>query len=188
MSRENELNVGNNQSDKNRLVSHVKKLVSENPNITDSEMRHALTDFLHNEKSTSYSKIDNCPAKQRSLFEPFNAMIPYSHFFSTRNLMNEMTNTWNNMNRTFSHFEQNFDKELSNDVNDSNSYVKYVSSMTTYDTNGLKTTKSVSGIEKMKDGKRSSHKKMTTTDVTGTTIEEIYPDGTKRVTTKKALE
>lgn len=74
--------------------------------------------------------------------------------------------------------------ESQNITSGSSKHVKYYSSVTSYDQNGVKTTKTVSGVEDEKDGQKSSHKKMITTDETGTTVREILPDGSKKVSKK----
>jgi hypothetical protein len=187
MRRNSEPNVNTSQTDKNRLVSHVKKLVSEKPDITDSEMRHELTNFLQNDRSTGYSNTDEYYRRHnhRGTMDIFNplGLMRITPFFDTRQIMREMNNTWAYMNKTFSELKRELPQH---DVeeNENNSYVKYVSSVTSYDHNGQKKTKSVSGVEKIKDGKKTVHKKMTTHDENGTTVEEIYPDGTKKITTK----
>ena len=185
MQWNSEPNVSSSHTDKNKLVSHVKKLVLENPNITDCEMRHELSNFLKNDRSTGYSNTDEYYKRRAELFRPY-TLTPFfdrNSFFNTHEMFRNINNTWDRINNAFSDLEKNFPEDET-DTNENNSYVKYMSSMTSYDNNGQRKSKSISGVEKFKDGKRTVHKKMTTQDKNGTTIEEIYPDGTKKVTTK----
>ena len=83
-----------------------------------------------------------------------------------------------------------FDIEDSHDekvpqAQQSSSYTKYSSSVTSYGTDGVRKSKSVSGVEKVKNGKRSVHTKMVTQNGNDTTIEEVLPNGDKKLTTRK---
>jgi hypothetical protein len=109
------------------------------------------------------------------------------HGFSSR-----MNKLWNNMHEEMSKIDEldDFDIEDSHDekvpqAQQSSSYTKYSSSVTSYGTDGVRKSKSVSGIEKVKNGKRSVHTKMVTQNGNDTTIEEILPNGDKKLTTRK---
>lgn len=59
-------------------------------------------------------------------------------------------------------------------------------SSTSININGNTQTKTVSRVEEVKNGKPSVYKKVTTGDDKNVTIEEFFPNGRKRVTTKVA--
>jgi len=66
------------------------------------------------------------------------------------------------------------------------SYIRYTSSVTSYNKDGTKTSKTVSGSEKIgSDGKRIVRKKIIKQDGDNMTTEELLPDGNKRITTTK---
>jgi hypothetical protein len=77
-----------------------------------------------------------------------------------------------------------FENENHEINHNSQSYIKYSSSVASYDENGNKKVKSVSEVKRTKNGTQKIHKKMITQDENGVVIEEIFPDGTKRTTTR----
>jgi len=68
--------------------------------------------------------------------------------------------------------------------NSDRAYCKYSSSFTSFDSSGQKKSKSISGVEKVIDGKRYVSKRKRTIDGNNMVEEQFYPDGRKVVTTK----
>ena len=112
----------------------------------------------------------------------------------------------NNVNNLLSRFQQHFENSngplnvdsstefnpsdayntLVNGNDSQNNYTKYVSSFTSFDSNGQKRGATVSGVEKVVNGQRTVSKKIRRYDNGVETLEQVFPDG-RRVTTTRNL-
>lgn len=173
-SNENENLENNNAS----LGSRVRKMLNENPDISDHDFGSGIREMFSNDlQSLGYSGNllrlfnDSFRTFPRFTFPPLSPFFPPDSFF-------------NDVYSDGVYPEKSRDEQEKENYH-SSSYIKYSSSMTSFDKNGNKKMKSISEIERVKDGKRNVHKKFVTQDENGTVTEEIFPDGTKRTTTKQ---
>ena len=149
--------------------------------ISDRELGRRVRHMFGESSITGSSYPDR-------LFGPFDFGFGSFGGFSSR--MNQL---WKNMHDELAHVDEldDFDVEGTTDGSDSksgiqsNAYTKYTSSVTSYGTDGVRKSKTVSGVEKMKNGKRSVHTKMVTQTGSDMTIEEMLPNGDKKTTTRK---
>jgi len=126
----------------------------------------------------------------RSQFiNPFDMGFGFDTFGAFSGFSSKMNKLWNSMHEEMLKIDELDDFDIDESHNEephhSSSYTKYSSSVTSYGTDGVRKSKSVSGVEKVKNGKRSVHTKMVTQDGNNTTIEEILPNGDKKTTTRK---
>ena len=94
-------------------------------------------------------------------------------------LHQRMNGIWKMMEKQFEEpFEENTfdDLEKTMPEGEPTTYCKYVQNMTSYE-NGVRKSKSVSGVEKHINGKRYTSKKMTTDDGNNVMTKQVYPDG-----------
>jgi len=100
------------------------------------------------------------------------------------------------LNEPYGHCESNESNESNESKNLSKhktgAYCKYTSSFTSFDKDGNKKSKSISGVEKVVNGKRFVSKTKKTIDGDDVTEEQYFPDGrsvvTKSKTTQKTIE
>ena len=152
------------------FYARVKRVLDENPNISDHDLRSKMRDLMpEKSQSLSYSDTDH-------VFPFCRFRSPFSDPFFTR-CVNRFDKWQDEIDRHFDVDTTAAEPEQSS----SSSYMKCVSSMTSIQ-DGYRKSKSISEVQRVKDGKRHVHKKITTNDENGTTVEEVFPDGTKRKT------
>jgi hypothetical protein len=164
------------------LGSRIRRMLS------GSTVDPAGDSHVHDNASQLSSKYFRSP-----FINPFDIGFGFDTTFGDfRGFSSRMNKLWNNMHEEMSKIDEldDFDIEDSHDEKtprseQSSSYTKYSSSVTSYGTDGVRKSKSVSGVEKVKNGKRSVHTKMVTQNGNDTTIEEVLPNGDKKLTTRK---
>lgn len=172
------------------FASRVREMVG-NPMFSDHDLEQNIKSMLSQDSgSMGYSGNVAQPQTMstNSLFRgfPFNdSFFGHSPFqnsllgkplFSNPLFSKPMFPSWDDYDWPDTNIEPDEDDKKSS------SYVKYNSSVTSYDKNGNRESKSVSHVSRVKDGVRSVHKKMTYEDKDGKTVHEFFPDGTEKKT------
>lgn len=101
--------------------------------------------------------------------------VPYNDLFGDP--FRELTQIHNTINNMMNRFKNKFDINNENEQGKERSYYKYVSSMTTYDNNGVRKAKSISRSEKY-DGKTKKVTQVSRYQDGDKYVEEyLQPDG-----------
>jgi hypothetical protein len=179
----------NNPSQKHRIY-HLKNLnkhnttptdISQN-NLSNNETLHKKNNFIKYQKPTNYLTNLISP-----FFGNFNEQVE-----KINNLLLKFQNHFENSNGPINIDDSTeFDpseiyKTIVNNTDTQNGYSKYVSSFTSFDSSGQKRSATVSGIEKVINGKRTVSKKIKRIENGVETLEQQFPDG-RRITTKRNL-
>jgi hypothetical protein len=102
-------------------------------------------------------------------------------------------NIWRTMDRQFENSDvstdfEELEKEMPNE--DPTTYCKYVQNVTSYE-NGVRKSKSISGVDKQINGKHYMSKRMVMDDGVNVTTKHVYPDGREleqKAPSKKRIE
>lgn len=163
-----------------QFVESIKKFLTENPESTDVDMKNYIYDYL-SAKSKS-DKHKESSHKSNLLFNPY---APFSPFLLSRNVIERFNEVSKMMDTDFDDFNLTQFEDNKKDPSD-RAYVQSKSSFVTYH-NGEKRKKTLEVSQKYdKDGNLKVHKRKTNEDQTGKTVEEYFPDGTKKVFTTKS--
>ena len=169
----------NTQHAQPTLASKMKKLIEDNPNITDTEMESHFNNMMNDKRKQSHKKVD-CDDNKKCHLSVFS---PFSHLFDFTQRVNSM---WKQMDDEFSKFND-FDDDHEQ-LNEEQSYPQNMTSfsrqyksMTHRDETGKVTTKATYRADDVKDGKRTTSKKILTRDENGTIVEEILPNGERKI-------
>ena len=170
----------------NPRLYHLKNIEkSEQPNIPHLDNQTNQHTHTNRPSYTNRSSYTN---------RPFYMTVPN---YSLRPF-NEQINNFNNFLSKFQkHFEEssgplNFDNATDFDpsdaynklLNNNDGYTKYVSSFTSFDSTGQKKGATVSGVEKVVNGKRTVSKKIRRFENGVETLEQVFPDGRRTTTTR----
>lgn len=150
--------------------------------VIDSAMRNGVHvgDMPHTSESSHHGELI-----RRHHYNPFENffedLIPFRHGF--RNMFDMFERQFEdiNINPDWSDLEKEFPKEEVS-KEDVPTYGKYVHSYSTYDADGRRKSKSVSGVEKVIKGKHYVSKKIKTEDESGVHTKHVLPDGSIRET------
>jgi hypothetical protein len=141
------------------IVSNVKKILSENPDITDTQFEDELY------------KI-----KSKPLFVPFAPMFDFESIIENVNHRFRKVNQF--MNKELRDMELD-DSKVTEPIDPTKPqvYSKFIGSVTTLNDKGEKETKTITNFETVRNGKRHVYKKMIKQDANGKIIEETLPTG-----------
>lgn len=176
------LNVNDQNANTSRknLVSNVRKMLSEKPDITDTEFEQEINTMMNLNSKINTSDDNNSLRMNYGghLYMP--SMFTYSSIFDA--IDKKLNKSFDRFNKMSELMNTEFgDISVDNNyTSEPQSYTKYVKSITTYN-NGIKKAKTITGTEKISNGKRTVHKKLITEDENGKVIEETLPNGTKRI-------
>lgn len=146
-----------------------------------------------NNKTNSVNHIYNSGNSKPSnyLIKPIHENMSQLNINSFANPFTSIASLHSDMAKFQDQFTKHFDsmksnsqwidleKEFPSETHNSgeNGYTKYVSSYTSYDNNGNKKKETISGVEKLVDGKKQVSKKIKTYDNGIETVEQVFPDG-----------
>ena len=103
-----------------------------------------------------------------------------------RNFFNDTLSEMGRMRRQFEQMWNHFDKEFQNNTNNNvYKYKKHLRSVTNIGEDGNGRSKVISEVERVENGNKISTKKIITQNGNEIMIEEIFPNGEKRITKKK---
>lgn len=136
-----------------------------------------------------YNSFTNYPI---NFLSPYFGNFVHNQFDRVNSLFSKFQNHFNQVNGPLN-FDNSTDynqtEEYNNALNNhgTNGYTKYVSSFTTFD-NGTRKGATVSGVTKTVNGKTTTSKKIRRIDGNVETVEQVFPDGRRTVTTNNVTE
>jgi hypothetical protein len=191
----------NNQSTQGqRRVYHLNRTTRPTSSYQRTSNTESVTETdTQPQSTTSHPQPKHSRKQQRPLSTNY-----LTNLFSP--LLGNFNEHINNVNNLLSRFQSHFENSngplnvdsstdfnpseayntLVNGVGTQNSYTKYVSSFTSFDSAGQKRGATVSGVEKVVNGQRTVSKKIRRFDNGVETLEQVFPDG-RRVTTTRNL-
>lgn len=168
---ENSELTGNQQG--NKLSSHLLNVINKNRDISDFDLM---------EEVKRYNKPTDYPSHSDTTIAPSMYQGQMTH---GRNFFNDTLSEMSRMRKQFEQMWNHFDKEFQNNTNNSAyKYTKHSSSVTNIGEDGHRRSKVISDVERVENGKKTSTKKIITQNGNEIMIEEIFPNGEKRITKK----
>lgn len=144
--------------------SRISQLLEKNPTMSDYELKQKVNDLLdHGNSISNYVSFPFEPYFPSGLFKGINKM-------------------WKDMHKSFENFEDNMFDDNSLNEKSYNSHTRYHYSLSTTE-NGVKKSKSMTGLREVRDGKKTTYKRLDVNDGNITTTTELLPNGQKKVTT-----
>jgi hypothetical protein len=158
------------------FVNDVQKLDPKDPDIEQKISEIASRNGVNVGDTVHHSEFDVIPHHHHHHYNDFfEDLIPFRHGF--RDIWNMFEKQFEdiNVNSDWRSLEAEMPKVEEKD--EIPAYGKYVHSYTSYDSDGQRKSRSVSGVEKVINGKIYVSKKMKTEDENGTNVRQVFPDG-----------
>lgn len=168
-----------------RYAKYVTELQKIDP--TDSQIESKVNNALTRHKILNRHNVHEIVPRMTPRVFPFFAGYNdpfYSFEKRIGKVFTDFDKHFNKMDEVdFASLERELPTDTPSHTND-RAYCKYSSSFTSFDNNGQKKSKTISGVEKVVNGKRYVSKRKRTIDGNNMVEEQFYPDGRKVVTSK----